>query len=124
VQICQFAEQNPDVLFLQVNYEEHKSMCHSLHVHVLPLFRFYRGAQGRLCSFSCTNATVRSGSDQLLNNMQQTQNDLYSLLVTLLELNLVNKVVNPGRACWQPNFSFGPKWLILLLYLLNMRSKE
>uniref|UniRef100_A0A0A9F0V9 Thioredoxin domain-containing protein n=1 Tax=Arundo donax TaxID=35708 RepID=A0A0A9F0V9_ARUDO len=53
--ICQFAEQNPDVLFLQVNYEEHKSMCYSLHVHVLPFFRFYRGAQGRLCSFSCTN---------------------------------------------------------------------
>uniref|UniRef100_A0A0D9VTJ8 Thioredoxin domain-containing protein n=1 Tax=Leersia perrieri TaxID=77586 RepID=A0A0D9VTJ8_9ORYZ len=55
--ICQIAEQNPDVLFLQVNYEEHKSMCYSLHVHVLPFFRFYRGAQGRLCSFSCTNAT-------------------------------------------------------------------
>ena len=64
-QICQFAEQNPDVLFLQVNYEEHKSMCYSLHVHVLPFFRFYRGAQGRLCSFSCTNATVRSWPDRL-----------------------------------------------------------
>jgi hypothetical protein len=56
--------------------------------------------------------------------MQQTQNDLYSLLVSLLELNLVNEVVNPGRACWQPNFSFGPKWLILLRYFQNMRSKE
>uniref|UniRef100_A0A804LJJ1 Thioredoxin domain-containing protein n=1 Tax=Zea mays TaxID=4577 RepID=A0A804LJJ1_MAIZE len=63
--ICQFAEQNPDVLFLQVNYEEHKSMCHSLHVHVLPLFRFYRGAQGRLCSFSCTNATIKKFRDAL-----------------------------------------------------------
>lgn len=59
-QICQIAEQNPDVLFLQVNYEEHKSMCYSLHVHVLPFFRFYRGAQGRVSSFSCTNATVSS----------------------------------------------------------------
>lgn len=57
-QICQFAEMNPDVLFLHVNYEEHKSMCYSLNIHVLPFFRFYRGAQGRLCSFSCTNATV------------------------------------------------------------------
>ncbi|KAF7846576.1 hypothetical protein BT93_L4121 [Corymbia citriodora subsp. variegata] len=56
--ICQFAETNPDVLFLQVNYEEHKSMCYSLNVHVLPFFRLYRGAHGRLCSFSCTNATV------------------------------------------------------------------
>jgi hypothetical protein len=57
-QICQFAEMNPDVEFLQVNYEEHKSMCYSLNVHVLPFFRFYRGAHGKLCSFSCTNATV------------------------------------------------------------------
>jgi len=63
--ICQFAEQNPDVLFLQVNYEEHKSMCYSLHVHVLPFFRFYRGAQGRLCSFSCTNATIKKFKDAL-----------------------------------------------------------
>lgn len=60
MQICQFAEMNPDAVFLQVNYETHKSMCYSLNVHVLPFFRFYRGAQGRLCSFSCTNATVRS----------------------------------------------------------------
>ena len=57
-QICQLAEMNPDVQFLHVNYEEHKSMCYSLNVHVLPFFRFYRGAHGRLCSFSCTNATV------------------------------------------------------------------
>ncbi|RZS11805.1 hypothetical protein BHM03_00043172 [Ensete ventricosum] len=58
--ICQLAELNPDVQFLQVNHEEHKSMCYTLNVHVLPFFRFYRGAHGRLCSFSCTNATVRS----------------------------------------------------------------
>lgn len=63
--IGQFAEMNPDVQFLQVNYEEHKSMCYSLNVHVLPFFRFYRGAHGRLCSFSCTNATVRKFKDAL-----------------------------------------------------------
>ncbi|KAJ0979139.1 hypothetical protein J5N97_014613 [Dioscorea zingiberensis] len=63
--ICQFAEMNPDVQFLQVNYEEHKSMCYSLNVHVLPFFRFYRGAQGRLCSFSCTNATIKKFKDAL-----------------------------------------------------------
>ncbi|KAJ6835885.1 putative thioredoxin superfamily protein [Iris pallida] len=63
--ICQFAEKNPDVLFLQVNYEEHKSMCYSLNVHVLPFFRFYRGAQGRVCSFSCTNATIKKFKDAL-----------------------------------------------------------
>ncbi|KAG6531076.1 thioredoxin-like 1-2, chloroplastic [Zingiber officinale] len=63
--ICQIAELNPDVLFFQINYEQHKSMCYSLHVHVLPFFRFYRGAQGRLCSFSCTNATIKKFKDAL-----------------------------------------------------------
>lgn len=63
--ICQIAEQNPDVQFLQVNYEEHKSMCYSLTVHVLPFFRFYRGAHGRVCSFSCTNATIKKFRDAL-----------------------------------------------------------
>ncbi|XP_031738085.1 thioredoxin-like 1-1, chloroplastic isoform X3 [Cucumis sativus] len=63
--ICQFAEMYPDIQFLQVNYEEHKSMCYSLGVHVLPFFRFYRGAQGRLCSFSCTNATIKKFKDAL-----------------------------------------------------------
>ncbi|KAJ8762759.1 hypothetical protein K2173_017574 [Erythroxylum novogranatense] len=63
--VCQLAEMNPDVLFLHVNYEEHKSMCYSLNVHVLPFFRFYRGAQGRLCSFSCTNATIKKFKDAL-----------------------------------------------------------
>ncbi|RLN40837.1 thioredoxin-like 1-2, chloroplastic [Panicum miliaceum] len=63
--VCQFAERNPDVQFLQVNFEEHKSMCHSLHVHVFPFFRFYRGAEGRLCSFSCTNATIKKFKDAL-----------------------------------------------------------
>lgn len=63
--ICQIAEMNPDVMFLHVNYEEHKSMCYSLNVHVLPFFRFYRGAQGRICSFSCTNATIKKFRDAL-----------------------------------------------------------
>uniref|UniRef100_A0A0E0EGB1 Thioredoxin domain-containing protein n=1 Tax=Oryza meridionalis TaxID=40149 RepID=A0A0E0EGB1_9ORYZ len=63
--IAQLAEKNPEVLFLQVNYEKHKSMCYSLHVHVLPFFRFYRGAQGRVSSFSCTNATIKKFKDAL-----------------------------------------------------------
>ncbi|KAG8099064.1 hypothetical protein GUJ93_ZPchr0013g34474 [Zizania palustris] len=63
--IAQFAEKNPEVIFLQVNYELHKSMCYSLHVHVLPFFRFYRGAQGRVSSFSCTNATIKKFKDAL-----------------------------------------------------------
>ncbi|KAL6541814.1 hypothetical protein OROGR_011300 [Orobanche gracilis] len=63
--ICQLAEMNPNSIFLKVNYEEHKAMCYALHVHVLPFFRFYRGAQGRVCSFSCTNATIKKFKDAL-----------------------------------------------------------
>ncbi|KAE8670756.1 Thioredoxin-like 1-2 [Hibiscus syriacus] len=57
--ICQLAEQNPNSIFFEVNYEELKNMCHCLNIHVLPFFRFYRGAEGRLCSFSCTIATIK-----------------------------------------------------------------
>ncbi|KAK1266071.1 hypothetical protein QJS04_geneDACA000570 [Acorus gramineus] len=63
--VCQFAESNPNALFLKVNYEEQKAMCQSLNIHVLPFFRFYRGAQGRVCSFSCTNATIKKFKDAL-----------------------------------------------------------
>ncbi|XP_010522445.1 PREDICTED: thioredoxin-like 1-3, chloroplastic isoform X2 [Tarenaya hassleriana] len=59
------AEKNREVQFLQVNYEEHRSLCQSLNVHVLPFFRFYRGSSGRLCSFSCTNATIKKFKDAL-----------------------------------------------------------
>eukprot|EP01018_Ginkgo_biloba_P038462 Gb_00717 [translate_table: standard] len=63
--ICQLAETNPDVEFVKVNYEDNKSMCYSLNIHVLPFFQFYRGAEGRVCSFSCTNATIKKFKDAL-----------------------------------------------------------
>ncbi|KAL5544505.1 hypothetical protein UlMin_008289 [Ulmus minor] len=63
--ICQLAEQNPDAIFLKVNYEELKPMCHALNIHVLPFFRFYRGAEGKVSSFSCTNATIKKFKDAL-----------------------------------------------------------
>ncbi|KAI3987665.1 hypothetical protein MKX01_028399 [Papaver californicum] len=63
--ICQIAEQNPNALIFKVNYEDLKPMCYSLNIHVLPFFRFYRGAEGRLCSFSCTNATIKKFKDAL-----------------------------------------------------------
>ncbi|KAG8379199.1 hypothetical protein BUALT_Bualt07G0063800 [Buddleja alternifolia] len=63
--ICQLAELNPNAIFLKVNYEQHKAMCYALHVHVLPFFRFYRGTEGRVSSFSCTNATIKKFKDAL-----------------------------------------------------------
>ncbi|XP_044476267.1 thioredoxin-like 1-2, chloroplastic [Mangifera indica] len=63
--ICQLAELHPDAIFLKVNYEELRTMCQSLHIHVLPFFRLYRGADGHLCSFSCTNATIKKFKDAI-----------------------------------------------------------
>ncbi|KAG5019841.1 hypothetical protein JHK87_015696 [Glycine soja] len=63
--ICQIAELHPNAIFLKVNYEELKTMCHGLRIHVLPFFRFYRGAEGRVSSFSCTNATIKKFKDAL-----------------------------------------------------------
>ncbi|KAK9080439.1 hypothetical protein SSX86_000197 [Deinandra increscens subsp. villosa] len=63
--ICQLAESNPEAIFLQVNYEELKPMCLSLHIHVLPFFRFYKGHEGKICSFSCTIATIKKFKDAL-----------------------------------------------------------
>ncbi|KAH7416284.1 hypothetical protein KP509_14G084200 [Ceratopteris richardii] len=52
--LCQLAAEHPDIDFLKVNFDENKSMCKSLNVKVLPYFHFYRGAEGRLDSFSCS----------------------------------------------------------------------
>ncbi|KAI4343893.1 hypothetical protein L6164_011188 [Bauhinia variegata] len=64
-QICQLAELYPNAIFLQINYEELKAICHSLHIHVLQFFRFYRGAEGRVCSLSCTISTIKKFKDAL-----------------------------------------------------------
>ncbi|XP_026383609.1 thioredoxin-like 1-1, chloroplastic [Papaver somniferum] len=63
--ICQIADLNQNAIFLKVNYEELGVMCTSLNTPVLPFFRFYRGAEGTLCSFSCTNATIKKFKDAL-----------------------------------------------------------
>ncbi|KAG2399061.1 Thioredoxin-like 1-1 [Vigna angularis] len=64
-QICQIAGLHPNAIFLRVNYDELKNMCHGLRIHVLPFFRFYKGAEGRVCSFSCTNATIKKFKDAM-----------------------------------------------------------
>ncbi|KAG6607457.1 Thioredoxin-like 1-1, chloroplastic [Cucurbita argyrosperma subsp. argyrosperma] len=63
--ICQLAELHPDAIFLKVNFEELKTMCQALHIRVLPFFRFYRGGEGRVCSFSCTISTIKKFKDAL-----------------------------------------------------------
>lgn len=58
MQLCRTATDNPNVVFLKVNFDENKPMCKRLNVKVLPFFHFYRGADGQLEAFSCSLAKV------------------------------------------------------------------
>ncbi|KAL3625373.1 hypothetical protein CASFOL_030827 [Castilleja foliolosa] len=63
--LCKTAQENPDILFLKVNFDENKPMCKSLNVKVLPYFHFYRGADGQLESFSCSLAKFQKIKDAI-----------------------------------------------------------
>ncbi|PNH04184.1 Thioredoxin-like 2, chloroplastic, partial [Tetrabaena socialis] len=52
--ICRMVAEQPDVLFLKVNFDDNRDACRTLGVKVLPYFHFYRGAEGRVAAFSCT----------------------------------------------------------------------
>lgn len=79
--MCESAESNPNAIFLKVNYEELKSMCNVLHI--LPFFRFYKGAQGKVCSFSCTNATV-----SFCKTIFDLSREVYFLIVELVYMQI------------------------------------
>ncbi|KAF5174970.1 thioredoxin-like 2 protein [Thalictrum thalictroides] len=61
--LCKTAQENPDIMFLKVNFDENKPMCKSLNVKVLPYFHFYRGSDGQLESFSCSLAKFQKIKD-------------------------------------------------------------
>ncbi|KAK9281932.1 hypothetical protein L1049_004840 [Liquidambar formosana] len=64
--LCKTAEQQPDILFLKVNFDENKPLCKRLGVKVLPYFHFYRGADGLLLeSFSCSLAKFQKLKDAI-----------------------------------------------------------
>ncbi|CAJ2636559.1 unnamed protein product [Trifolium pratense] len=63
--LCKTAEENPEIIFLKVNFDENKPMCKSLNVKVLPYFHFYRGAEGQLESFSCSLAKFQKIKDAI-----------------------------------------------------------
>ncbi|KAM7257271.1 hypothetical protein ACFE04_013012 [Oxalis oulophora] len=63
--LCKTAEENPEILFLKVNFDENKPMCKSLNVKVLPYFHFYRGAHGQLEHFSCSLAKFQKIRDAI-----------------------------------------------------------
>lgn len=80
-------------------------MCQALHVRVLPFFRFYRGGEGRVCSFSCTNATVRTLSTFFKFSIIEKQR--HNLISFLLIFRLRNSRMHwqnmepTGVACFQ-----------------------
>lgn len=63
--LCKTAAENPDIIFLKINFDENKPMCKRLNVRVLPYFHFYRGADGRLESFSCSLAKFQKIKDAI-----------------------------------------------------------
>ncbi|XP_010230256.1 uncharacterized protein LOC104582424, partial [Brachypodium distachyon] len=63
--VCQLAGKHPQLQFLIGSHDEQKEICHRLNVHVLPLFHFYRGAEGCTSSFSCTILTNHRLKDVL-----------------------------------------------------------
>ncbi|KAK8971192.1 hypothetical protein KSP40_PGU013686 [Platanthera guangdongensis] len=63
--LCKTAEEHPDILFLKVDFDKNKPMCRRLNVRVLPFFHFYRGAEGRLESFSCSLAKFQRIKDAI-----------------------------------------------------------
>ncbi|KXZ48675.1 hypothetical protein GPECTOR_26g578 [Gonium pectorale] len=65
--ICRIMAENPDVLFLKVNFDQNRDACRTLSVKVLPFFHFYRGAEGRVAAFSCTISKLQTFKDALEN---------------------------------------------------------
>ncbi|GIL68235.1 hypothetical protein Vafri_21485 [Volvox africanus] len=65
--ICKMVGENPDVLFLKVNFDDNRDACRTLGVKVLPFFHLYRGAEGRVASFSCTISKLQVFKDALEN---------------------------------------------------------
>ncbi|GJM94845.1 hypothetical protein PR202_ga11527 [Eleusine coracana subsp. coracana] len=65
LQLCRAALENPDIVFLKVNFDENKPMCKRLNVKVLPFFHFYRGADGQLEAFSCSLAKFQKLKDAI-----------------------------------------------------------
>lgn len=63
--LCKTAQENPDIMFLKVNFDDNKPMCKRLNVRVLPFFHFYRGADGLLDSFSCSLAKFQRIKDAI-----------------------------------------------------------
>ena len=63
--LCKLAAENPDCVFLKVEFDDNKDMCRSMGVKVLPFFHMYRGKDGKVASFSASVSKVHRLRDAL-----------------------------------------------------------
>jgi hypothetical protein len=63
-QLCQIMNEHlEDVIFLKISFEANKEMCKNMGVKVLPYFKFFRGAEGKVDQFSCTVSKIQRFRD-------------------------------------------------------------
>ena len=63
--ICKIVADHPEVIFLKVSFEENKDMCKNMGVKVLPFFRLFQGAKGKVAEFSCTVSKIQRFRDAI-----------------------------------------------------------
>ncbi|KAG1677433.1 hypothetical protein FOA52_001888 [Chlamydomonas sp. UWO 241] len=62
--LCKIMDENvDDIRFLKVCFEDNKEMCKTLGVRVLPYFKLYQGAQGKVDEFSCSISKLQRFKD-------------------------------------------------------------
>ena len=145
-QLCRTALENPDILFLKVNFDENKPMCKRLNVKVLPFFHLYRGADGLLEAFSCSLAKVWT-PHLLMHDIVRDKMSLYTFPCLLsmslccfgrvMFCNLVDILFYfifrlfhsfhtfPSQNCarrWTTLFPFATVWLEIILIVLLVCS--
>lgn len=56
--ILKLADENPEVLFVTLNFDSNKDLCQRLKVKAMPWFMFFRGSEGQVANFSASISKV------------------------------------------------------------------
>nr|XP_010925016.1 thioredoxin-like 2, chloroplastic [Elaeis guineensis] len=97
--LCKTAAENPDILFIKVNFDENKSMCKQLNIKVLPYFHFYRGADGQLESFSCNLSKFQKIKDAIAKHHTAHRSMGPSVGVGDRNIKALSTEEKPAEAC-------------------------
>eukprot|EP00976_Prorocentrum_cordatum_P088275 1187242-Prorocentrum_minimum.AAC.5 len=63
--IEKIAAQHPEIIFIKVDFDANNPMCKQLGVKVLPFIHCYRGASGRVATFSCSISKIKRLRDAI-----------------------------------------------------------